>query len=322
MKNLIEILLKELKCDVRILKREKMSSWKPDIVFLHNVSFLKYGKYFKRLKPKIIAPLYFFWNASSNLLKNLESLIGTSFDQVYVDKYLVTSKRLFREFSFIGIKRSKMHVIEPYYYCRYCDFNYYKSYKNSISNKFRNLDSEVKLVYIGSINPTRVPLKEIIKELRKVVSHTGLNVSFQIYSTRLGPGRYIQKGFTYKEKSLRLSLSPQRLSEMEKHIILSSFHFLLFVPKGRATMDPSMSLIEAVYHLTIPITSTKLPGSEYLPRINVVNRLDQLANKIIYLREALLNNKYPIEELLRKFSIFYDKHRFRYKVKKLFEDIK
>jgi hypothetical protein len=287
---------------------------KPDIVILHNVSFFKYGFYFKRLGCKVVAPLYFSWNNESNFLDNIKSLAGDVITQAFIDKYIVTHERLLKEFSIKGVKKSKLHLIEPYYYCQYCD----RSHMN-LKEKFRDLESEVRLVYIGAISPSRVPLKDILKELSKLKK---VNVSFKLYSTRIVPAKPITKDLNYRKENVEISIISKKLSEAEKHEVLSSSHFFLFTPKGNVTMNPSIALLEAVYHLAVPIVSNKLSGYEYLPKVNVVKNTNQIASRIIQIRELLMSNKYPFEALLGSFSRFYDKERFLDQVKTLIEELK
>jgi len=287
---------------------------KPNVVILNNVSFFKYGFYFKRLGCKVVAPLYFSWNNDSNFLENFKSLAGDVINQAFVDKYIVTHERLLKEFSIKGVKKSKLHLIEPYYYCQYCD----PSHMN-LKGKFRDLESEVRLVYIGSISPVRVPLKNILRELKKL---NKLKVSFKLYSTRIVPDEPITKDLNYRKGNVEISIIPKKLSEAEKHEVLSSSHFFLFTPNGNVTMNPSMSLLEAVYHLAVPIVSDKLSGSEYLPKVNVVKNTNQIASRIIQTRELLMKDNYPLEALLNSFSRFYNEKRFLHQVKNLIEELK
>lgn len=287
---------------------------KPDVVILHNVSFFKYGFYFKRLGCKVAAPLYFAWNNDSNFLENFKSLAGDIIDQAFIDKYIVTHERLLREFNIKGVKKNMLHLIEPYYYCQYCD----PSHMN-LKEKFRDLESEVRLVYLGSISPVRAPLKDILRELKKL---NKLKVSFKLYSTRIVPNKPITKDLNYRKGNVEILITSKKLSEAEKHEVLSSSHFFLFTPNGNVTMNPSMSLLEAVYHLAVPIVSDKLSGSEYLPKINVVKNTSQIASRIIQIREMLMENDYPLEELLDSLSRFYDKERFLHQVKTLMEELK
>jgi hypothetical protein len=234
---------------------------KPDVAILHNVSFFKYGFYFKRLGCKVVASLYFSWNNDSNFLDNLKSLAGNVINQAFIDKYIVTHERLLKEFNISGVKKSKLHLIEPYYHCQ----NYDHLHRD-LKGKFKNLKSEIRLIYLGPISPVRVPLKDILRELNKI---SKLKVSFKLYSTRIVPDKPIAKDLNYRKGSVEISIVPKRLSEAKNHEALSSSHFFLFTPSGNVTMNPSMSLIEAVYHLAVPIVSDKLSVSEYLPKINV-----------------------------------------------------
>jgi hypothetical protein len=287
---------------------------KPDVVILHNVSFFKYGFYFKMFGCKVVAPLYFSWNNDSNFLDNFKSLAGDVVSQAFIDKYIVTHERLLREFSIKGVKKSKLHLIEPYYHCQYCDPSH-----RDLKEKFRNLESEVRLVYIGSISPVRVPLKDILRELKKL---NKLKVSFKLYSTKIVPDEPITKDLNYRKGNVEISIVPKKLSEAEKHEVLSSSHFFLFIPSGNVTMNPSMSLLEAVHHLAVPIVSDKLSGSEYLPKINVVKNTNQIACRIIQIRELLMENNYPLEALLDSFSRFYNREKFLNQVKALIEGLK
>jgi hypothetical protein len=287
---------------------------KPDVVILHNVSFFKYGFHFKRLGCKVVAPLYFSWNNDLNFLENFKSLAENVINQAFVDKYIVTHERLLREFNIKGVKKNKLHLIEPYYHCQHCDH-----LRRNLKGKFKNLESEVKLIYLGPISHVRVPLKDILRELNKL---SKLKVSFKLYSTRIVPDKPIAKDLNYRKGNVEISIISKKLSDVEKHEALSSSHFFLFTPNGNVTMNPSMSLLEAIYHLTIPIVSDKLSGSEYLPKINIVKNTSQIASRIIRIKEMLMKDKYPLEALLDSFSRFYDKGKFLHQVKTLIEELK
>jgi hypothetical protein len=241
-------------------------------------------------------------------------LAGDVISQIFIDKYIITNEKLLKEFDIVGVKKNKLHLIEPYYHCQHFDH----SYKN-LKRKFEDLESQVKLIYLGPISPVRVPLRDILRELNKLSDK--LKVSFKLYSTRVVPDKPIAKELNYGKGNLEVSIIPKRLSDVEKHEALLSSHFFLFVPDGNVTMNPSMSLLEAVYHLAIPIVSDKLSGSEYLPQINIVRSSDQIASRIAQVRELLINDKYPLETLLDGFSRFYDRNRFLSQAKALMDEL-
>jgi hypothetical protein len=204
-------------------------------------------------------------------------------------------------------------LIEPYYNCEYCS-NFYKDF----NKKFNDINSEIRITYIGAISPIRMPINDILKELNKL-SYKGIKILFRLYSNRIIPNKVVLQDINFKRENLEILLIPKKLSKVEKHEILLDSHIFLFTPKGRVTMDPSISLLEAVYHLAIPIVSCNLSGSEYLPYINVVRNTTQIASRIMFIRSLLMENKYSFDKLLNNFSRFYDRSRFLSQAKRLKE---
>jgi hypothetical protein len=308
--------LKSLNYNVKVVGENSMYWGNYDVVHLHNVSFSQYGKRFKKSGSRVFAHIYFFWNAESNIISNFAGLFGNFLNQFYVDRYVVTSPILFKKLLKIGIRAEKLYLLSPYYFCPYCK---HLDNVKIFEDKARELENQIKIVYIGTLSPNRVPLIEILKEIKKISK--AIKVSFTIYT-----GNYnrtisseLYKNLLYISKNLEFQVISQTLSLMDKHRIFLRNHFFLFVPRSNVTMEPSMSLLEAIYHFTIPIVSKQLSGSELLPRINVLNNLTRLAPTILSIRHSIIRNEYPINELLKGFSKFYDKKRFINEIKNLYE---
>ncbi|RLE50001.1 MAG: hypothetical protein DRJ33_07760, partial [Candidatus Methanomethylicota archaeon] len=94
-------------------------------------------------------------------------------------------------------------------------------------------------------------------------------------------------------------------------------HFFIYVPWGNVAMNPPITLIEAVYHLAVPIVTYCVTKDLKFPAVNVVARPEALPMTVKELSELIVHGDYPWEELVRNFSRFYDTQRFLKQLKLL-----
>jgi hypothetical protein len=171
----------------------------------------------------------------------LKNLIAATFWQIAVNEYIATSPGIARGLRLRGVFR-RIYLVTPVYECEYC---------NPLRNieKLRRLKEElpskVKAVYIGSLNPKRFSLTDVVnsfnddeQRLYELTVYTATPVLEK--TSRIGR---VQVKFVRKI-----------LSDAEKCRVLSESH-LLIAPKRGTTMDPSITEMEAEYHGNIVIRS-------------------------------------------------------------------
>jgi len=251
-RSLIDILT-DLKCDVKFVKFNRRDNNKKEIiklvknegfrhVLLHNVSLLDFYT-LRKHNPSLLLVLiiYFTWNRSMPFHRNLLNNIGISIESRLADFLIVTSENIARELKFLGVK-NKIITLPPHYECKYCSLR-----KNIMKYEklLRELPRIVKATYIGSLNRKRFPLAKIIKLMRRdnrlfnLTIYTADNIGGHNYTINYG--------------NIKVRIVKKILSEEEKCSILSDSHVFI-APCPRTTMDPPISVLEALYHGNIIIT--------------------------------------------------------------------
>jgi hypothetical protein len=227
---------------VRLYKHGNFASMKSindvakdyDVIILHNVSPRKIIEAKIKYRIKVIMPIYFLWNKTSPLIHNLIGRMGTTMWQFIVDGYVVPSPLIYKGLRFQGIFK-KIYIIPPLYKCPYCNFEENIKKRSMLE---RRLPVYVKVVYIGSLNLKRLPLKEVVEMFIKdrgrtyeIIIYTADNVSEKVYDV----------------KNVRVRIINRILSTEEKCRILQGSHMFI-APRHETTMIPSISVMEAEYH--------------------------------------------------------------------------
>jgi glycosyltransferase involved in cell wall biosynthesis len=210
------------------------------VVILHNVSPFHVCKAkMKKKGIRVVIPIYFIWNRVSALCDNLRTSIGPLFWQFVVDEYIVPSRSLAERLRKLGIIK-KITILPPEYSCPYC--NRMDNLKKRVHLK-EHLPRIVNAVYIGSIIPKRIPLARIVDMLNedpqreyKLTVYTASEIKEQ----------------TYQKGNVEIAIVKKSLSDEEKCKILRESHIFIAPTRG-ATMEPSISIMEAEYHGNIII---------------------------------------------------------------------
>ena len=204
------------------------------VIILHNVSPFYALKAKIKKKVRIVMPVYFLWNKSSSLKDTFRTSFGVLFWQPVIDVYLVPSPNLAVALKKRGIIRPIM-VLPPEYKCPYCD------YTDNLKKRMkleRQLPRVVKAVYIGSLQPRRLPLKKVLETLNRDEQRTYRLTIFTASKV---------KEESYRIGNAEVNICRRILSGEEKCKILRESHVFIAPAKG-TTMEPSISVIEAEYH--------------------------------------------------------------------------
>ena len=232
------------------------------------------------------------WNAFLNLIRP------------FIDTYLVTSKSLLNELRRRGLSPV---LVEPYYACSCKSF-----YDRDVMlEKFNSLYKEARMFYIGRAHPLRFPLRKILIAFNKSRGNFDQILKFTVVSTELRANK------TMNLDGITLTLLKKQLSDQEKCTLYRDAHFFIYVPRGNVAMNPPITLIEAVYHLAVPIVTHYVTKDLKFPAVNVVARPEDLPMTVKELSELIVHGDYPWEELVRNFSRFYDMQRFLKQLKLL-----
>ena len=212
---------------------------KYDVVLLHCISPFELLRAKFKYNLKLIMPVYFLGNKASSFVFNLKGLLGNTFWQPMISDYIATSPRVMKGLRVRGIFR-KIYLIPPVYECKYCNPS---ENVNKLKKLKKRLPQKIKAVYIGSLNDKRFPLASAIRKLQSY----GVSVcTLDVYTA--SP---IEQE-TYAVSNVMVNVRKEILSDKEKCKVLREAH-LFVAPKRQTTMDPSISVMEAIYHGDIVI---------------------------------------------------------------------
>lgn len=203
-------------------------------VLLFNVSPFKLLKLKFKYKLKLVMVVIFLWNKASSAISNVRSFVGDTLWQLIVDEYIATSPAVARGLKRRGIFR-KIYLIPPVYTCKYCDW---MENAKKLKRLEKRLPRRVRALYIGSLNPKRFSLVNVINRLRNDEERT---YELNIYTSTPTRER------AYKIGNVEVNVLMKILSDEEKCRVLRE-SYLFIAPNSGTTMDPSLSVIEAKYH--------------------------------------------------------------------------
>ena len=227
--------------------------------------------------------------------------------QPLIHAYLATSRSI-RSWLRSRAFMVKSILVEPYYECS-CGLFHSRNHVNMVLEKFHT--REIRMLYIGRLNPYRSPPHVLVKIARGVNKETGRPVRLIIATkTRSSfPTR------TRECDDLTVEVINRRIDDEEKCYLYKKSHFFLYLtPRGNVAMNPPITVLEAVYHGVIPIVSGILSKDIEVPNMLMVNSLKEAVDKIAVLctrsskKEEALHN--IIASLRKAFKGFYDEDRF------------
>lgn len=235
------------------------------------------------------------WNRSHTLSwKTFLVLI-----QMLVDIYLSTSRSVYRWVR-PRAPLSKHVLVEPYYECGCRSF---EKLEMVVEEKFADAD-ELKLLYIGRVNPYRLPLNGVVG----LVKRLGRGAP-----TRLTIVSKMREGWQVKRLRLGgsfVEMINKRISDEEKCRLYRDCHFFLYPARGNVAMNPPITLLEAVYHGCIPVVSPVVVDDLDIPEDLVANNVSEIYPVVVRLFGNMERVVSLTKKLKKGFRHFYDVHRF------------
>jgi hypothetical protein len=223
--------------------------------------------------------------------------------QPLIYAYLATSKSVY---TWLRLRAflARSILIEPYYECP-CKTFHSHNYIDIIREKLH--DNEIKMLYVGRLNPFRSPPR-ILLEIAKGVSKKAKKPVRLIIVTKLENLSNIN---TLKYNNLTINIINRRINDEEKcELYRRSQFFIYFAPWGNVAMNPPITILEAVYHGTIPIVSETISEDLKIPDVFIANSVKEAIDKITLLLHNTSKVVHNIIFLKKIFESFYGEDRF------------
>lgn len=219
--------------------------------------------------------------------------------QMLVDMYLSSSRSVYQ---WIRLRTpfSKHVLVEPFYECSCRSF---EKLKSIVESKFINAD-EFRLLYIGRINPYRLPLDVVIDLIKKLSMKMPTRLTIV---SKIGERQQVKK---LRIGDSLIEIINRRISDKEKCFLYRNHYFFLYLARGNVAMNPPITLLEAAYHGCIPITSSVVVNDLDIPRDLIANNVEEIYNTIVKLFKDVERVVKLTKELRKRFERFYDVHRF------------
>lgn len=214
-----------------------------------------------------------------------------------VDVYLATARSVYRWLNKVA-PLSDHVLVEPYYECR-C-----RIFPRISDEKFRE-PKQLKTLYIGRLHSHRFPLNEVIDGLKKLCKSTPVKLVIVSKIDRFDDVRSLKPC-----SNLSIEFMDKWLDEETKCRLYRDAHFFLYLTKGNVAMNPPITLLESVYHGTIPIVTPWILKDIEVPYELIAENINEGVEKI----RRLLNDPEllatVIAKLQKSFKRFYDESRF------------
>jgi glycosyltransferase involved in cell wall biosynthesis len=234
--------------------------------------------------------------------------------------YLLLSVRFITDFvttstyiaSRLMIIHNHVHLVEPFYPCDIKNFN------SLLRRKLESLEmKKLVLINVGRINKWRTDIPLLLK-LMRLLSKKEFNVRLSLISLREMGMPYVYRAIRYHETGI-IEFIGRRLSIEEKINIYNEAHFLVLPMRGYSAMRPPLSVIEAVCHGVIPISSHLLAQDLPLPKELLSLKLNE-TELLEIIEFAIQNYKDLVRTLLYDFKKFYSPTRFVRQLKSLLDE--
>ncbi len=280
-----------------------------DSLHLYYLGFkdvIKIKKVFK--KSKLVYQVYHVEDVTWTKVHELSWKAFLLSIRPLVNQYLATSRSVC---SWIKsrIVGSSCVLAEPYYECNCRSF--YRL-AEIVFEKF--YDNEIRLLYIGRLSPYRSPPMSLLTIAKNVSLSTERRVKLTIVS-KLSSKKRI---FRYNSGNVVVNFIDGRISDVEKCKLYRESHFFIYLARGNVAMNPPITLLEAIYHGTIPIASSWVLRDIDLPPKLIANDESEAIDKIIDLWNNQKSLAYVLAYLKKSLRRFYDVYRFVEAIKRTF----
>jgi len=219
--------------------------------------------------------------------------------QPHVDAYLATARSVY-EWVRLRAPMSRHVLAEPYYECSCKSF---ERLPDIVEEKFSNI-RELRLLYIGRINPYRLPLNEVLNLVKRLSRKVRTRLTIV---SKIGGIQGVKK---LEVGDGTIEVISMRIPDNVKCMLYRDSHFFLYLARGNVAMNPPITLLESVYHGVLPVSSPVVLKDLDMPGDLVVNNFEEAFDRIL----KLLSNVDLVVELSKKlgkwFGRFYDLHRF------------
>jgi glycosyltransferase involved in cell wall biosynthesis len=175
-------------------------------------------------------------------------------------------------------------------------------------------DEEVRLLYIGRLNPYRSSPSKLIDIARGVARRVGRHVKLTIVSKASLKERLLR----YSGSNVTLEFINDRIDDNEKCRLYRESHFFIYLARGNVAMNPPITLLESVYHGTIPIVSSWILNDVEVPLELVADSVDAAIDRITGLWSDPESISRVVGHLQRFFRRFYDASRFVEAIRRAF----
>ena len=221
--------------------------------------------------------------------------------QFLVDVYLTTARSVYLWLRHKAPLAQHL-LIEPYYEC-IC--NSFHEFMNITIKKFSESE-EIRLLYVGRLSQYRSPPSALLIIAKNIASRTGKRVKLTIVSKLSSKERV----FRYNSGNVIVDFIDGRISDGEKCKLYRESHFFIYLAKGNVAMNPPITLLEAVYHGTIPIAPSWVLRDIDLPPELIANDGSEAISRIVNLWNNQERLAYVVAYIKKSFGRFYDVHRF------------
>ena len=229
--------------------------------------------------------------------------------QLLVDMYLITARSVYLWLQHRAPLAQHL-LIEPYYEC---NCNSFHEFMRITTKKFSEAE-EIRLLYVGRLSQYRSPPSVLLTIARGVAKKLRKHVKLTIVS-KITPKKRLYK---YSSENVTLYFIDDRVNDSEKCRFYRESHFFIYLSRGNVAMNPPITLLESVYHGTLPIVSSQVLNDIKVPLELVADSVNEAINRIIALWSNLEHLDKVIRYLKKSFERFYDVHRFVEAIKRTF----
>lgn len=304
--------LKELGYKTRLLSEEELSSAslaKNSHIFLYYVSTQTIMKL--RLnypEANLHFQLFHLEDETWNRIRKMRWKVAVFLNWFLVDSLLVTSRSLENEILKLARDPEKVRRVDPYYSCDCSSFDNLDSNIERVAEKVRS-GKKIKFLYLGRFNTKRLPIQNLVNTLRSY------SVKYNDFELKIVSNSSNTSSFVKEFKNFRLEFVNKYLTEKEKCKLYRNSDFFLYLPKGNVAMNPPITVLEAIYHGTIPIATPPILNDLSIPEELVIGGPQEIP---LVLKEIINEETEKKAKLyLSEFYHFYDRARYLNSLKNL-----
>jgi len=221
--------------------------------------------------------------------------------QFLIDMYLATARSVYL-WLWRKVPLAGRLLVEPYYEC---SCNSFHGLMHIVAEKFSE-EREVKLFYVGRLNRYRSPPSVLLAIAKGIAERIRKRVKLTIVS-KITPRK---RSYKYDSGDVTLYFIDDKVSDDEKCRLYKESHFFVYLSRGNVAMNPPVTLLESVYHGTIPIVSSWILNDIEVPPELIADSVDAAIDKITSLWSDPERMDKVVGQIQKSFRRFYDVFRF------------